>query len=144
MPYADALLNRCARRLGSARRSWCSYGDGQTTERRRVSRVRVPSPGGGASKNQPLRIPGQPFYLGERKLAVPTCRDEVADVLGDLAVGGGERVVTVGDVYAVMVAGGTSWSRETVAKTMLRMTVPARRPPYVRLERAAVNRYRIR
>jgi hypothetical protein len=50
----------------------------------------------------------------------------------------------VGDVYAVMVAGGTSWSRETVAKTMLRMTVPARRPPYVRLERAAVNRYRIR
>jgi hypothetical protein len=42
-----------------------------------------------------------------------------------------------------LVAGGTSWSRKTVAKTMLRMTLPARRPPYVRLERA-VNRYRIR
>jgi hypothetical protein len=29
-----------------------------------------------------------------------------------------------------------------VAKTMLRMTVPARRPPFVQLERAGVNQYR--
>jgi hypothetical protein len=69
----------------------------------RLSRLafHVITSGGGASKSQPLRIPGQGLYLGERKLAVPTCRDEVADVLGDLAVGRGERVVTVRDVYAV-------------------------------------------
>jgi hypothetical protein len=102
----------------------------------------VTSSGGGASKNQPLRIPGQGFYLGDRKLAVPTCRDEVAEVLEGFAADGGEWVLAVGEVYAAMVARGTAWSRETVAKTMLRMTVPARRPPFVRLEPAGVNRYR--
>ena len=80
--------------------------------------------------------------MGERKLAVPTCRDEVAEAVETLAVGGGGRVLTVELVYDAMVATGTAWSRETVAKTMLRMTVPPRRPPFVRLERAAVNQYR--
>ena len=61
----------------------------------RKSVVRVRSRGGGASKSQPLPIPGQPFYLGERKLAAPTCRDEVAEVVEALAVGGGDRVLTV-------------------------------------------------
>lgn len=83
-----------------------------------------------------------PFYLGERKLAVPTCRDEAAEVVEALAVGGGGRLLTVELVYAAMAARGTAWSRGTVAKTMLRMMVPARRPPFVRLERAGVNRYR--
>ena len=101
---------------------------------------RVTTSGGGASKSQPLPIPGQPFYLGERQLAVPTCRDEVVEVL---AVGGGERVLTVREVYAAMVAAGTRWSRETVAKTMLRMTRPARRPPYLQLERVGTNLYRV-
>lgn len=92
----------------------------------------------------PLRIPGQGFYLGERKLAVPTCRDEVAEIVEELGSGGGEHGFTVDDVHTAMVAGGSSWSRETVAKTMLRMTLPVRRPPFVRLERAAINRYRVR
>jgi hypothetical protein len=42
-----------------------------------------------------------------------------------------------------MGAAGTSWPRATVAKTMLRMTRPARRPPFLRLERITVNRYNI-
>jgi hypothetical protein len=103
---------------------------------------RVVTSGGGASKSQPLRLAGSPIYLGERKLAAPTCRDEVAGVVEALAVGGGGRVLTVELVYAAMAASGTAWSRETVAKTMPRMTVPARRPPFVQLERAGVNQYR--
>jgi hypothetical protein len=59
-----------------------------------------------------------------------------------LAVGGRGRVLTVELVYAAMAASGTAWSRETVAKTMLRMTVPARRPPFTQLQRAGVNQYR--
>ena len=46
-------------------------------------------------------------------------------------------------VYAALVASGTSWPRETVAKTMLRMTRPARRPPYLELERAEPDLYRV-
>lgn len=98
--------------------------------------------GGGASKNQPRpTIAGQPIYVGERKLAFATCRDEVVEAVGVLAAGGGDRSFTVEEVYTVMVRSGTSWPRATVAKTMLRMTRPARRPPYGRLERAAANRY---
>jgi hypothetical protein len=104
---------------------------------------RLITSGGGASRSQPLRIPGQGFYLGERKLAVPTCRDEVAEVLEGFTAGRGGRVFTVGEVYAAMVAEGTSWSRETVVKTMVRMTLPVRRPPFVQLERVAINRYRV-
>lgn len=100
--------------------------------------------GGGASKSQPRpRFAGQPIYLGERQLALPTCRDEVAKAVEALAGGGGERSFTVEDVHAAMLSADTSWSRATVAKTMLRMTRPARRPPYMRLERAAANRYRV-
>ncbi len=62
--------------------------------------------GGGASKSQPLRIPGQGFYLGERKIAIPTCRDEVAQVVEEFVLGGGGRVFTVGAVYAATVARG--------------------------------------
>jgi hypothetical protein len=79
--------------------------------------------------------------LGERKPALSTCRDELVEALRVLAVGGGNRTFTVDEVYGAMVAGGTSWPRATVAKTMLRMTRPARRPPYLRLERTAVNQY---
>lgn len=45
-------------------------------------------------------------------------------------------------VYDAMAACGSLWSRATVAKTMLRMTCPARRPPYLQLERVGMNRYR--
>jgi len=93
----------------------------------RLSRLafHVITSGGGASKSRPLRIPGHGFYVGERKLSVRTCRDEVAEVLEGFAAGRGGRVFTVGEVYAAMVAEGTSWSRETVVKTMVRMTLPA-------------------
>jgi hypothetical protein len=104
---------------------------------------RVATSGGGASKSQPLAIPGQPFYLGERKLAIPTCRDEVAAAVEGLVVGGGEPMFTVERVHGAMVSCGSPWSRETVAKTMLRMTRPAPRPPYLQLERAGINRYRV-
>ena len=99
--------------------------------------------GGGASKSQPLRIPGQPIYLGERKLALPTCRDEVVEAVEALVVDGGERVFTVGEVYAAMVSSGSRRSRATVAKTVLRMTRSARRPPYLRLVRVGTDRYRV-
>ena len=105
--------------------------------------MRTRPSGGGASKSQPLPIRGQPIHLGERKLALPTCRDEVAEAVEALAAGGGERVLTVGKVYAAIPACGSLWSRATVAKTMLRMTRPARRPPYLRLDRIGPDQYRL-
>jgi hypothetical protein len=93
--------------------------------------------------NRARRIAGQPIYLGERRPAWSICRDEVADALELVAAGDGGRSFPVEEVYATMTATGTSWPRATVAKTMPRMTRPARRPPFVRLERAAVNRYRV-
>ena len=105
---------------------------------------RVITSGGGASKSQPRpRIAGRPIYLGERKFAHSTCRDEVVRAFGVLDAAGGERAFTVGEVYEAMVANGTSWSRATVAKTMLRMTRPARRPPYVLLDRAGPDQYQM-
>ncbi len=99
--------------------------------------------GGGASKSQPRPTSaGRPIYLGERKLVVATCRDEVVAAVEALAVGGGAPVFTVGTVHAAMISCGSAWSRATVAKTILRMTRPPRRPPYLRLERAGVNQYR--
>ena len=91
----------------------------------------VTSRGGGASKSQPLPLAAQPIYLGERKFAVPGCRDDVVAAVEVLAVGGGEPVFTVERVHTAIVLCGSPWSRETVAKTMLRMTRPARRPPYL-------------
>jgi hypothetical protein len=102
------------------------------------------SGGGGASKSQPRpTIAGRPIYLGERKPAIPTCRDEVVAVVEALVAGGGAPVFTVVNVYAATVSCGSRWPRETVAKTMLRMTSPARRPPYLELERAEPDLYRV-
>jgi hypothetical protein len=104
---------------------------------------RVITSGGGASKSQPLPIPGQPLHLGERKLADPTCRDEVVAAVEALAAGGGDPVFTVARVHAAMVSCESTWSRDTVAKTMLRMTRPARRPPYLQLNRLGTDRYQV-
>jgi len=46
-------------------------------------------------------------------------------------------------VYAAMAFCGSLWSRETVAKTMLRMTRPARRPPYLQLDRVGTGQYQV-
>jgi hypothetical protein len=99
--------------------------------------------GGGASKSQPLLIPGQPFYVGERQLAVPTCRDEVVAAVEKPADGGGERDFSVEMVHAAMVSSGSRWSRATVAKTMLGMTRPVRRPPFLQLDRVGPDRYQV-
>jgi len=100
--------------------------------------------GGGASKSQPRpTIAGRPIYLGGRKPAIPTCRDEVVAAVEALVAGGGAPVFTVEVVHAAMDSCGSAWSRETVAKTMLRMTRPARRPPYLQLERAEPDLYRV-
>lgn len=69
LPYAVALLT--AETALEACRSHASAGSART-------RARVSSPGG-ASPSQPLPIPGQPFYLGERQPTVPACRDEVVE-----------------------------------------------------------------
>jgi hypothetical protein len=115
-----------------------------TAHLQRCSRSPLSTLGGGASKSKPrLTIAGRSIYLGERKLAVPTCRDEVAGAVEALVAGGGEQGFTVEGVYAAMVSCGSRWSRGTVAKTMLRMTHPARRPPFLRLARVGINRYRV-
>jgi hypothetical protein len=48
-------------------------------------------------------IPGQGFYLGERKLATSTCRDEVADALDGLVAGGAGPIFTVDLMHSAMV-----------------------------------------
>ncbi len=83
------------------------------------------------------------MYLGERRLAVSSCRNEVVEAVEALAAGGGESTFSVEMVHAAMVSCGSRWFRETVAKTMLRMTRPARRPPYLQLERAEPDSYRV-
>jgi hypothetical protein len=115
---------------GRTRSSWLAF--------------RVITSGGGASKSQ-LRwtVAGRPIYLGERKPAIPTCRDEVTYALQVVAAGGGGRSFTVDEVCALMAATGRSWPRATVAKTMLRMTRPARRPPYLQLDRVGTGQYRV-
>jgi len=115
---------------GRTRSSWLAF--------------RVITSGGGASKSQ-LRwtVAGRPIYLGERKPAIPTCRDEVTYALQVVAAGGGGRSFTVDEVCASMAATGRSWPRATVAKTMLRMTRPARRPPYLQLDRVDTGQYRV-
>jgi len=60
-----------------------------------------------------------------------------------LAAGDGELAFTVGEVYGVMAMNRTSWPRPTVAKTMLRMTRPARRLPYLLLDRVGADRYQV-
>ena len=107
-------------------------------------RVRTRPSGGGASKSQPRRtVAGRPIYLGGRKPAVLTCRDEVVADVEALVADGEEQGFTVEVVHAAMDSCGSRWPRETVAKTMLRMTRPARRPPYVQLERAEPDLYRV-
>ena len=99
--------------------------------------TRLTEPGGGASKSQPRpTIAGRPIYMGGRKPAVLTCRDEVVAAVEALAAGGQEQGFNVEVVHAAMDSCGSRWPRQTVAKAMLGMTRPARRPPYLQLERA--------
>jgi hypothetical protein len=60
-----------------------------------------------------------------------------------LVAGGEEQGFTVAVVHVAMDSCGSRWRRQTVAKTMMRMTRPARRPPYLQLERAGPDLYRV-
>jgi hypothetical protein len=81
--------------------------------------------------------------LGGRKLAAGSCRDEVVAALESLQALPGADVVTVRDVYAEMMRAGTRYAESTVFKTMQRMKSPPERPPYIRLERAGREGFRV-
>jgi hypothetical protein len=55
----------------------------------------------------------------------------------------GARVFTVRDVYTAMVAAGTRYVEPTVFKTMQRMKAPPERPPFIRLEPAGREGFRL-
>lgn len=78
-----------------------------------------------------------------RKLARANCRDEVAAALMAVRERTGQQVFTVRVVYEEMLAAGTRYAESTVFKTMQRMKGPAGRPPYVRLQRAGLQGFRL-
>jgi hypothetical protein len=86
---------------------------------------------------------GQPVRVGGRKLAAPACRDEVVGALRALMARTEKQVFTVSEVYAEMLARGTAYAEATVFKTMQRMKEVSVRPPYLRLERAGRDRFRL-
>jgi hypothetical protein len=55
----------------------------------------------------------------------------------------GAQVFTVRDVLTEMCAAGTKYEKSTVFKTMQRMKAAMERPPFVRLERAGRNGFRL-
>lgn len=63
--------------------------------------------------------------------------------MSGLAAQGGKQVLTVEEVYAEMLATGTSYAESTVFKTMQRMKEPTTRPPYARLERVGREGFRL-
>jgi hypothetical protein len=52
-------------------------------------------------------------------------------------------VFTVRAVYAEMLAAGTRYAESTVFKTMQRMKTPPVRPPFLRLQRASGDGFRV-
>jgi len=93
--------------------------------------------------NRGPTLAGGWFRLGGRKPAEARCRDEVLAALGRLGDRTGQKVFTVRSVYAEMLAAGTAYAESTVFKTMQRMKDPPKRAPYVRLERAGKEGFRI-
>ena len=81
--------------------------------------------------------------LGRRKLAAPTCRDEILDAMDALRSRTGTDVLTVHAVYAEMMLAGTAYAEATVFKTMQRMKEPPVRPPFARLERLGRAGFRL-
>ena len=93
--------------------------------------------------NRGPTVAGGWIRIGSRKLAQASCRDEVAAALRALQIRTGQRVFTVRAVYAEMLAAGTVYSESTVFKTMQRMKAPPVRPPFLRLERAGGDGFRV-
>jgi len=83
------------------------------------------------------------FRLGGRKLAAGSCRNEVVAASRALTARNGVDVFTVCDVYQEMVQAGTRYAECTVFKTMQRMKEPPERPPFVLLERAGREGFRL-
>lgn len=54
-----------------------------------------------------------------------------------------KQVFTVREVYAEMLAQGTSYAEPTVFKTMQRMKVPPGRPPHTRFDRVGREGFRL-
>ncbi len=77
--------------------------------------------------------------LGGRRPAEASCRDEVAAALADLQDRTGQQLFTVREVYAEMLAAGTSYAESTVFKTMQRMKAPAGRAPWIILEQTGAG-----
>ncbi|MHB8188772.1 MAG: hypothetical protein ACYDDU_22460 [Dermatophilaceae bacterium] len=86
---------------------------------------------------------GQRIRLGGRKPAASTCRNEVVEAVAALSARDGRQAFTVRQVYAEMLAEGTSYAEPTVFKTMQRMKNSPARPPYARLERAGRAGFRL-
>jgi len=72
-----------------------------------------------------------------------SCVSEGLAAVEALVAGREEQGFAVKVLRAAMDSSGSRWPRETVAKTMLEMTHPTRRPPYLQLERAGPNVYRV-
>jgi hypothetical protein len=93
--------------------------------------------------NRGPTVAGGWVRLGGRQPAVASCRDEVASVLAALRDRTGQHVFTVREVYGEMLSAGTQYAESTVFKTMQRMKAPPKRAPYVRLERAGNEGFRL-
>lgn len=96
-----------------------------------------------ADTNRGPTIAGGWVRLGGRKLVQGSCRDEVVGALVALSARDGRSIFTVRDVYDEMVAAGTRYAQATVFKTIQRMKAPPLRPPFLRLERAAGDAFRL-
>lgn len=92
--------------------------------------------------NRGSTVAGGWVRLGGRTLVGGSCRDEVCAALGALGARTGQRVFTVHEVYAEMLALGTRYAESTVFKTMQRMKEPPKRPPFVRLTRSGAEGFR--
>src|SRR5258708_1758219 len=77
--------------------------------------------------NRGLSIGAGWAWLGGRKLAAGSCRDQVAAALSTLSVRCSRSGFSLREVYAEMVAAATFYAESTVFKTMQRMKKPASR-----------------
>ena len=93
--------------------------------------------------NRGPSVAGGWVRLGGRRLAAGSCRDEVVAAIQALEDRTGAQTFTARDVYAEMVGGGTRYLESTVFKTMHRMKSRPDRAPFIRLERAEPEGFRI-
>jgi hypothetical protein len=93
--------------------------------------------------NRDPSFPGRQIFLGFRKPAISTCRDEVLAALTRLSAESSKQVFTVREVFDKMTECGTIYAESTVFKTMQRMKEAPGRPPYTRLQRVGRQGFRL-